>query len=88
MILSTCWLLLPGQRFAIGAIRRGANWQNSFPLVSPNLGDVAVSRGDASNLREITFADKTRDILFHSSMFRARRRPTLGWRRGGFLWLG
>jgi len=84
--LVDCWLLLPGQRFAIGAIRRGVNWQNSFPLVSPNLADVAVSRGDALNLREITFADKTRDILFHSSMFPRDGDPR--WAGGAAVFFG
>ena len=84
--LVDCWLLLPGQRFAIGAIRRGVNWQNSFPLVSPNLADVAVSRGDALNLREITFADKTRDILFHSSMFPRDGDPR--WSGGAAVFFG
>ncbi len=68
--LGDCWLLLPGQRFALGTIRHGAIWQNSFPLASlPEKNDDGVSRGDALSFREITFADKTRDILFHSSMF-------------------
>lgn len=84
--LVDCWLLLPGQRFAIGAIRRGVNWENSFPLVGPNLADVAVSRGDALNLREITFADKTRDILFHSSMFPRDGDPR--WAGGAAVFFG
>lgn len=84
--LVDCWLLLPGQRFAIGAIRRGANWQNTFPLLSTNLGDAAVSRGDALSLREITFADKTRDILFHSSMFPRDGDPR--WAGGAAVFFG
>ena len=84
--LVDCWLLVPGQRFVIGAIRRGANWQNSFPLVSTNSGDIGVSRGDALNLREITFADKTRDILFHSSMFPRDGDPR--WAGGAAVFFG
>lgn len=68
--LGDCWLLLPGQRFALGTIRHGVVWQNSFPLASPPEKDGGgANRGDALGFREITFSDKTRDILFHSSMF-------------------
>ncbi len=84
--LVDCWLLVPGQRFAIGAIRRGANWQNSFPLVSTNPADVGVGRADALSLREITFADKTRDILFHSSMFPRDGDPR--WAGGAAVFFG
>jgi len=84
--LVDCWLLIPGQRFAIGAIRRGANWQNSFPLVSTNSADVGVGRADALSLREITFADKTRDILFHSSMFPRDGDPR--WAGGAAVFFG
>ena len=68
--LANCWLLLPGQRFDLGAIPRGASWRKSFPLVSAKTrDDTGANRIDAVSFREVTFPDKTRDVLFHSSMF-------------------
>jgi len=68
--LANCWLLLPGQRFDLGAIPRGASWRKSFPLTSAKTrDDIGANRMDAVSFREVTFPDKTRDVLFHSSMF-------------------
>jgi hypothetical protein len=68
--LANCWLLLPGQRFDLGAIPRGTSWRKSFPLTSAKTKDDAnIGRADAVSFREVTFPDKTRDVLFHSSMF-------------------
>jgi hypothetical protein len=68
--LANCWLLLPGQRFDLGAIPRGASWRKSFPLASAKpRDDTGANRIDAVSFREVTFPDKTRDVLFHSSMF-------------------
>jgi hypothetical protein len=68
--LVDCWLLVAGQRYSLGNIPRGSHWQKKFPLVG-NAGQEENSalRTDPSGLREITFKDKTRDILFHSSFF-------------------
>lgn len=68
--LVQCWLVVPGQRFDLGTIARGAVWQRSFPI-GPAGGKEESSAGrlDTLKLRELSFADKTRDILFHSSMF-------------------
>jgi hypothetical protein len=68
--LINCWLLLPGQRFDLGAIPRGASWRKVFPLTGAKAQDnTTLQRGDSLNFREVTFPDKTRDILFHSSFF-------------------
>jgi hypothetical protein len=68
--LTHCWLLVPGKRFDLGAIPRGASWRKVFPLTGvKGQDDTAVQRADTLNFREITFPDKTRDILFHSSFF-------------------
>ncbi len=68
--LVNCWLLVPGQRFDIGVVPRGASLRQVFPLSNGKAIDAAgVARAGTLNLRELTFADKTRDILFHSSMF-------------------
>jgi hypothetical protein len=68
--LAHCWLLLPGQRFDLGTIARGASWQRSFALAQPSAVETSGAvRGETLQVREVSFADKTRDILFHSSIF-------------------
>jgi hypothetical protein len=68
--LVNCWLLVPGQRFDIGVVPRGASLRQVFPLSNGQVNDATgAARAGTLNLREMTFADKTRDILFHSSMF-------------------
>jgi hypothetical protein len=68
--LVQCWLVVPGQRFELGTIPQGASWRRTFPLVSGALKEeAATARPDSLKFRELAFADKTRDILFHSSMF-------------------
>ena len=68
--LFNCWLLVPGQRFDLGQIARGASWSRAFPLTLPKAqAETSMSRADAVNFRDLSFADKTRDILFHSSYF-------------------
>jgi hypothetical protein len=68
--LTNCWLLVPGRRFDLGAIPRGASWRKIFPLTGVKMqDDTAIQRADSLNFREVTFPDKTRDILFHSSFF-------------------
>lgn len=68
--LINCWLLVPGQRFDLGQIPRGASWSKTFPLTLPKAqAEASMTRADALSFREVTFADKTRDILFHSSFF-------------------
>jgi hypothetical protein len=68
--LTNCWLLVPGKRFDLGAIPRGSSWRKVFPLTgAKGQDDTAVQRADTLNFREVTFSDKTRDILFHSSFF-------------------
>jgi hypothetical protein len=85
--LVQCWLLVPGQRFELGVIPRGASWQRSFPLSNGKLNEQAGgARPDGVNLREMTFSDKTRDILFHSSIF--PRDGDMRWARGAAIFLG
>ncbi|HME62985.1 MAG TPA: hypothetical protein VKH62_17210, partial [Candidatus Binatia bacterium] len=68
--LINCWLVVPGQRYDLGAIPSGTTWRRTFPLSSGKFDEPAgIGRPDALNLREVTFPDKTRDILFHSSIF-------------------
>jgi hypothetical protein len=68
--LLNCWLLVPGQRFDLGQIARGANWSRTFPLTLPKAqAETSMARADGVSFRDFSFADKTRDILFHSSFF-------------------
>jgi len=82
--LTDCWLLLPGQRFALGEIPRGASWTKTFPLADPKaIEEASPGRMDTVSLREVTFPEKTRDILFHSSFF--PRDQAAGWSGGVFF---
>jgi len=68
--LLNCWLLVPGQRFDLGQIARGANWSRTFPLTLPKAqAETSMARAYGVSFRDFSFADKTRDILFHSSFF-------------------
>jgi hypothetical protein len=68
--LSECWLLVPGQRYSLGEIRRGANWTKTFALTPAKSPEENPSgRADAVSFRDLHFADKTREILFQSSFF-------------------
>ncbi len=85
--LANCWLLVPGQRFNLGAIPRGARWRKSFPLTSAKAkDDTGVTHIDTVSFREVTFPDKTRDILFHSSMF--PRDGDAQWANGAAVFFG
>jgi hypothetical protein len=85
--LTNCWLLVPGKRFDLGAIPRGASWRKIFPLTGANgQNESAVQRADTLNFREVTFPDKTRDILFHSSFF--PRDTDARWAGGAAVFFG
>ncbi len=85
--LINCWLVVPGQRFDVGLIPRGASWRKVFPLGNGNANpDASGTGGQTLNWREVTFADKTRDILFHSSMF--PRDGDMRWAAGVAVFFG
>jgi hypothetical protein len=85
--LTDCWLLVPGQRFAIGVIPRGASLRRVFALGNDNANrDASGARVEMLNWREVTFSDKTRDILFHSSMF--PRDGDVRWAGGAAVFFG
>jgi hypothetical protein len=67
--LFDCGLLLPGQRHMLGEIPRGARLDKEFSLAPPAGNNGASGRQDAVNFRDVSFANKTRDILFQSSFF-------------------
>ena len=84
--LVDCWLLVPGQRFDLGVVPRGTSWRRTFPLANGPKEEVGIARPDSLKLREITFADKTRDILFHSSIFPRDGDPR--WAGGAAVFFG
>jgi hypothetical protein len=67
--LFDCGLLLPGQRHMLGEIPRGGRLDKEFSLTPPAGNNDASGRPEAVNFRDVSFANKTRDILFQSSFF-------------------
>ncbi len=68
--LIDCWLFAPGQRYSLGEIRRGASWTKTFALgAAKGAEESAPGRAETVSFRDLHFADKTRDILFHTSFF-------------------
>jgi hypothetical protein len=89
--LTDCWLMAPGTRVALGALPKGESWTKALPLgATATQGDQSSTRSpDEISLRDVTFNDKTRDILFHSSFF-ARDSADAAWRSGAalfFCWI-
>ena len=54
--LVDCWLVVPGQRYALGDIPRGASWTKEFPLANEeNQERSSGRRPDSVDFREIPF---------------------------------
>jgi hypothetical protein len=86
--LADCWLVLPGQRYALGDIPRGTSWTKEFPLASEEGQERSSGRrSDSVDFREISFKDKTREILFHSSFF-PRDEGSVRWSTGAAVFFG
>jgi hypothetical protein len=87
--LTDCWLVAPGTRVALGDLPKGESWTKTLPLgPAASHGDQSSTRSaDEISLRDVTFNDKTRDILFHSSFF-ARDGMDAAWRSGAALFFG
>ncbi len=85
--LYDCWLLMPGQRFDLGQIASGARWSRNFPLtLSRPQGETDRMHVERVSFRDLSFADKTRDILFHSSFF--PRDGVARWPSGAAIFFG
>jgi len=86
--LTDCWLVVAGQRYALGDLPRGAHWKKEFSLAGSAAQDASsAGRLDPWGLRDITFKEKTRDILFHSSFF-PRDGDAAHWGSGAVIFLG
>ncbi|HSE87804.1 MAG TPA: hypothetical protein VLJ79_16380 [Candidatus Binatia bacterium] len=86
--LADCWLVVPGQRYSLGDIPRGATWTKEFSLAAEEGQERSSGRrSDSVDFRDISFKDKTREILFHSSFF--PRDEGLGrWSTGAAVFFG
>jgi len=67
--LTDCWLFVPGRRFALGDVPRGTRWTKGFPLAPANRPEDSPGRSDTISFRDLSFKDRTQDVLFHSSFF-------------------
>jgi hypothetical protein len=85
--LIDCWLVAPGTRVFLGNLPKGEGWTKTFPLGSVKAEENRGRGSDEMNLREVTFNDKTRDILFHSSFF-PRDGSEAPWRAGAAVFFG
>jgi hypothetical protein len=88
--LVDCWLLAPGARIRLGDLPKGERWMKTFPLGGGSASGAEQNRGrgaDELNFREVTFNDKTRDILFHASFF-ARDGGESPWRGSAAVFFG
>lgn len=86
--LVECWLMVPGLRYSLGDIPRGASWTKEFPLVNEQSQEqTSGRRADSVDFREVAFKDKTREILFHSSFF-PRDEGSLRWSAGAAVFFG
>ena len=85
--LADCWLVVPGLRYPLGDIPRGASWTKEFPLANGQSQERGSARGGDLDFREVAFKDKTRDILFHSSFF-PRDESSVRWSTGAAVFFG
>jgi hypothetical protein len=86
--LADCWLVVPGQRYSLGDIPRGATWTKEFSLATEESQERSGGRrSDSVDFRDISFKDKTREILFHSSFF-PRDEGSGRWSTGAAVFFG
>lgn len=87
--LSECWLVVSGQRFSLGDIPRGAHWTREFPVRQKDTSLTGRLSGsaDKGNLQEISFKDKSRELLFRYS-FLPQNSGMEGWGSRGVLFFG
>ena len=87
MDLNDCWLIVPGRRYALGEISRGASWSKTFSLLrAEGKEESASATSNNINFRDLNFAEKTRSILFHSSFF--PRDSEAQWNSGAAVFFG
>ena len=86
--LIDCWLVIPGKQFALGSIPPGASWTRIFSMQqTTGPDDRGSGRLDAINFRDVSFTDKIREILFHSSFF-PRDGDAMRWQTGVAIFFG
>jgi len=63
-------VVVAGIRYALGEIPRGARWSKEFPLApKASREERGLPSTSAAALRDVSFDDKIRDVLFHASLF-------------------
>jgi len=68
--LADCSVVVAGIRYALGEIPRGARWSKEFPLMAKvSREERGLRSTSAAALRDVSFDDKIRDVLFHASLF-------------------
>lgn len=84
--LTDCWLVFSGQRFSLGDILQGSSLVRELPLPSerPLARDGQPKKTD---LREIPFEDKTKEVLFRYSFF-SQDQGMARWDGGAVLFFG
>jgi hypothetical protein len=86
--LADCWLVVPGQRYSLGEIPRGATWTKAFALAGDIGQEPSIGRrSDSVDLRDLPFKDKTREILFQASFF-PRDEGAMRWNTGAAVFFG
>jgi hypothetical protein len=83
--LTDCWFVVSGQRFFLGEIARGSNWTKEFSVGRDSGSEQG--RPQTVDLREISFKEKTRELLFHSSFF-PRDSSAARWPSGSAIFFG
>lgn len=84
--LTECWLVVSGERYFLGDIAPGASQLREFPLPAerPSTVDGQSKKRSKADLREISFNDKIREILFRYSFF-PQDQGLARWDSGGVL---
>ena len=84
--LTECWLVISEERYFLGTIFPGGSQVREFPLSSgrPSSVDGQSKKRGTVDLREISFKDRIREILFRYSFF-LRDRGSARWDSGNAL---
>jgi hypothetical protein len=87
--LVDCWLVAPGRRYALGEIPRGSSLNKVLSLEADRISAGShAGRPEVLNLRDVSFNDKTRDVLFHSSFFPREGEAATRWHAGTAVFFG
>ncbi|HEY7168863.1 MAG TPA: hypothetical protein VIB79_30165 [Candidatus Binatia bacterium] len=83
--LGDCWLVVGGQAYSVGSVPANSQWRKQFPLPGSQPAEETRGLRNDAGFRDVTFKDRTRDILFHSSFF--PRDDTNRWSSGAAVFV-